>query len=115
MSATGEDPNALANYRFARGAAIILGVLIAIALVALVLGFALRSGSKGETAAVAAMAHPIALPPGAHIVSMDVIPGRLILRLRVRDSEEIDIVDTDNGRLVGQVRGSGAPPPRDER
>lgn len=105
MSATGENPDQVANYRFARAAAIILGVLIAIALAALVLGFALRSNPRSASAA--GVVQSVFLSPGAHIVSMDVVPGRIVLRLRVRSGDEIDIIDTQSGHLVGRVMVPG--------
>jgi uncharacterized membrane protein len=112
---TGEHPDAIANYKFARGAAIVLGALIVIALVALIVGFALRAGPRDEVAASGAATRPIMLPVGAHIVSMDVIPGRLVLRLRMPAGEEIDVVDTESGRLVGQVRAPDAQATRGPR
>ena len=33
-------------------------------------------------------------------------PGRLILRIRNGAAEEIRIIDTQNGRLVGQVKAT---------
>lgn len=96
----------MANYRFAKGAVIILGVLIVVAIIALVLGFALRAGHRAPPPAdaPAAAKTEIALPPGAQILSMDIDHDRLIIRVRTDAGEEIDIVDTGNGRLVGQVK-----------
>ena len=37
---------------------------------------------------------------------MDSQPGRLILRIRTATGEEIDILDTQNGHLVGQVKAT---------
>ena len=108
-SATNQDPKELANYRFAKGAVIILGVLIVVALVALVLGFALRNPHhapppRPRDDAPGAAPTEISLPPGAQVVSMDVDHGRLILRVRNGSAEEIDIIDTGNGRLVSRVK-----------
>ena len=44
------------------------------------------------------------LPAGAHIIDMQSQPGRLILRVRDAAGEEIDMIDTQDGHLVGQVR-----------
>ena len=45
------------------------------------------------------------LPAGARIVDMQSQPGRLILHVRRRQAgEEIDLLDTQDGHLVGQVR-----------
>jgi hypothetical protein len=105
-SVTEQDPKELANYRFAKGAVIILGVLIVIALIALVLGFALRSPHRPAPPPPpdAQAATHISLPPGAQVISMDVDHGRLILRMRNGAAEEIDIIDTGNGRLVSQIK-----------
>ena len=37
---------------------------------------------------------------------MDSQPGRLILRIKTATGEEIDILDTQNGHLVGQVKAA---------
>jgi hypothetical protein len=112
---TGEDPKVLANYRFARGAVIILSVLIVIALIALLLGFTVRGGGKPAATASSGELQRVTLPEGSHIVSMDVEQGRLILRTRAFDGEEVDIIDTQDGHLVGRVSvplASGEKPPR---
>ena len=105
----------LANYRFARGAVIILSVLIVIALIALLLGFTVRGGGKPAAAASDGETPRVTLPLGSHIVSMDVEQGRLILRTRAFDGEEVDIIDTQDGRLVSRIRvplESGEKPPK---
>jgi hypothetical protein len=112
---TGEDPKVLANYRFARGAVIILSILIVIALIALLLGFTVRGGGKSGGAASNGELQRVSLPTGSHIVSMDVEQGRLILRTGAFDGEEIDIIDTQDGHLVGRVSvplESGEKPPK---
>jgi hypothetical protein len=100
---TGEDPKVLANYRFARGAVIILSILIVIALIALLLGFTVHGGGKPTAAAGNGELARVALPPGSHIVSMDVEQGRLVLRTRAYEGEEVDIIDTQDGRVVGRI------------
>lgn len=88
-------------YRAALAAVIILGILIVIALGALVIGFVVRSGGhKQATAAIDAF-----VPPrGATLVSMEASDDRLILRLRTGTSEEVDIVDTSSGHLVARLK-----------
>ncbi len=49
------------------------------------------------------------LAPGAKIVSTEVQNDRLVLHIRNVQGDEIDIIDTESGRLVGQVK-SAAPP-----
>ena len=111
---TGEDPKVLANYRFARGAVIILSILIVIALIALLLGFTVRGGGKTVSAAGGELQH-VTLPTGSHIVSIDVQQNRLIVQTRAFGGEEIDIIDTEDGHLVGRVSvplESGEKPPK---
>ena len=107
-SATNEDPKSQLSYRLARAAVIILGVLLVIALVLLVFGLAFRMthGRPAESSSAPAI---YTLAPGARIVSVDAQPGRLILRVRSSAGDEVDIVDTESGRLVGQVKSVGAP------
>lgn len=50
----------------------------------------------------------ITLAPGARIMSLDSEPGRLVLRMRMKDGEEIDIIDTQTGRLVTRIRTAPA-------
>ena len=78
-----------------------LGVLIVIAFGALVVGFVMRlGGSAHETPSVA----PFTLAPGMRIESMEVSGDRLVLRLSGSAGEEIDIIDTETGRLVSRLR-----------
>lgn len=46
------------------------------------------------------------LPQGARIIDMQSQPGRLILRVRDAEGEEIDLLDTQDGHLVGQVKAT---------
>ena len=89
-------------YKAAKLAVIILSTLIILALIALVVG-GIRT-MRAKPAPSAGAASTIHLPPGAEIVEMQTQPGRLILRLRDGEAEEIRIIDTQNGRLVSQVR-----------
>lgn len=94
-----------AAYRAARMAVIILSILIILALIALVVGGITH---KSKTAPAGATA-TLALSKGARIVAMDSQPGRLILRVRDGDAEEIDILDTGDGHLVSQIKMASAP------
>ncbi len=94
-------------------AVIILSVLIVLAVVALLIGGLVKLG--GKTATHGASGN-FQLPPGARIVEMQSQPGRLILRVREAHGEEIDILDTQDGRLVGQVKASfGTSEPRSDK
>jgi hypothetical protein len=97
-----------AAYRFLLAAVILLGVLIVIALGVLVVGLSLRLGGHGTARSESALAQ-FTFAPGAHIVSADVSGDRLVLRLKGSFGDEIDIVDTQTGRLVAKMRS--APPP----
>lgn len=104
---TNPDPTKTTSYRLARGAVIILGVLLALAFVLLVVGLVWRlSGHKSQGEADGPSRFMLAT--GTRIVSTETQPGRLIVRVRLPDGEEdVDIIDTETGRLVGQVK---APP-----
>ena len=88
-------------HKAAKLAVIILSGLIILALIGLVAGAMMKLAGKSKAREVSSV---FALPPGAKIVSMDSQPGRLILRIRSIAGEEIDILDTANGHLVGQVQ-----------
>ena len=95
--------NQTAAYRAAKMAVIILSILIVMAVVALVVGGLTRLGGKTATHGADGA---FQLPAGARIVEMQSQPGRLILRVREAHGEEIDILDTQDGRLVGQIKTS---------
>jgi hypothetical protein len=99
--------NQTASYKAAKAAVIVLSVLIVMALVALVIGGITRLGGKTASHSVTGI---FQLPAGARIVEMQSQPGRLILRVREAHGEEIDILDTQDGRLVGQIKASFASP-----
>lgn len=91
-------------YKAAKLAVIILSALIILAVIALVVG-GIRLGRKAPYSGATAT---FQLPPGAHIIDMQSQPGRLILRVRDATGEEIDLLDTQDGHLVGQVKASFA-------
>jgi hypothetical protein len=103
------DPRRTTSYRLLLAAVIVLGVLIVIALGMLVVGLVTRVGARPPATtsddATAGVAR-LALPPGGRIVSMDILPERLILRVHTDAGDEVDIIDTGNGRLLGQVKES---------
>lgn len=101
-------PNQTFAHKSAKLAVIILSTLIILALIALVAGAILKFG-KGGGALSSSSSTVFALPPGAKITSTDNQPGRLILHVRKQGGEEIDIIDTTNGRLVGQVKTMSGP------
>ena len=94
------DMKQTAAYRGLKAAVILLGVLIVIALGILVVGLAVKLGSGGASRDTMPVFAPHA---GAKLVSMETSDDRLILHLRSASSDEIDIVDTRNGRLVARL------------
>jgi hypothetical protein len=98
--------NQTASYKAAKAAVIVLSVLIVMALVALVIGGISKLGGKTTRRADPAS---FQLPPGARIVEMQSQPGRLILRVRDRNGEEIDLIDTQDGHLVAQIKSTRDP------
>jgi hypothetical protein len=98
--------NQTAGYKAAKAAVIVLSVLILVALAALVIGGISKMGGKTSRHADPAN---FQLPPGARIVEMQSQPGRLILRVRDRRGEEIDLIDTQDGHLVAQIKSTPDP------
>lgn len=49
------------------------------------------------------------LAPGARVVSVDVSGDRMVLRLRSPAGDEIDVIDTETGRLVAKIKSAAAP------
>jgi len=97
------------SYRAARLAVIVLSALIILALIGLVGGGVWKLSGHKSSHAAAASAEVFVLPAGATVVSSGVQPGRLVLHLKVKGADEIDIVDLDDGHLVARI--VAAPPP----
>lgn len=87
---------------------IILGVMIVLTLGALITGLVLKMNGKGRGAESNA---PFTLARGATIVSSDVSGSRLILHVKTEAGEEIDIIDTADGRLVSRIVSAPAEVP----
>jgi len=98
------DPKATTSYRLALGAVIILGVLIVAALGALVFGFVTGAGRHAAPAPTKPVSMTIA--PGFYVLSTDTQPGRLILHVRSTTVDEIDIIDTDDAHVIGQIHAA---------
>ena len=97
------DPQNSPALKAAKIAVIILSSLIILALIALVVGAVMKL-SGGRKAPTAEPPSNFTLAPGSRIITMESQPGRLILRIKTLTGEEIDIIDTANGHLVGQVK-----------
>ena len=102
---TNDNVRQTATHRGLKAAVIILGVLIVAALAILIAGFAMRLGSRGLAREAGGFAR-VTLAPGAKLVSMDVSGDRLVLHVRTDAGDEIDIVDTETGGLIGQVKSA---------
>lgn len=102
---TNDNVKQTATYRGLKAVVIILGVLIVVGLGVLIAGFAMRLGGHGPARESGGFAH-VTLAPGAKLVSMDVSGNRLVLHVSTEAGDEIDIVDTETGRLVGQVKSA---------
>ena len=98
-----ESPESEASYRFAKNIAIVLGALIVVALVALLIGFAVKARQPGGSDE-----HRVVLPAGARIISLDVVSGRIVVRSRSPAGDEIDILDASDGHVITSIK-PGAP------
>ncbi len=105
--AAGKSENRGPAYRVLLAVVIILGVLIVVGLAALVAGFAMRLGGRAPAHAQASVFTP---PAGARVLAVQTGGDRLVLHLRTRSGEEVDIVDTENGRLVAHFEFPSARP-----
>jgi flagellar basal body-associated protein FliL len=99
-----DDPNLAPNNRALKAIVIVLGVLIVLAFVALVVGFFSRL-SAGHSAGSSMAATELALPPGSKIVQVQVTTtNRIVMAVQTPSGNEVDIVDTDSGRLVARIK-----------
>jgi hypothetical protein len=108
MQAPAGPQNTLA-YRGAKYAVIILSALIILALIGLVVGVAMKLSGQLPRPSVSGSGQTFMLPPGAKVVTTDVLPGRLVLHVRSAQGDEIDIVDTDSGKLVSRIVPAPSP------
>ncbi|HTO40131.1 MAG TPA: DUF6476 family protein [Rhizomicrobium sp.] len=99
-----EVTHAPAN-RGLKAVVILLGALIIIAFGLLVVGALTRFNAKSSSH-TATVNNTIALPAGSQIESSEVQADRLILRVQSGAGDEIYIVDTTNGHLVGRIQAA---------
>lgn len=95
-------PAQTSSARMLKAVVIGLGVLIVIALGLIVVGIVRKF--SGPAAPAAAQSAVFSLPPGARIVEMQSQPNRLVLRVHTQAGDEVDIVDTEDGRLVARIK-----------
>ena len=98
-------------YRGAKYAVIVLSALIILALIGLVVGVAMKLSGHLPRQSANDSGQTFMLPPGAKIVATDVVPGRLVLHVRSLQGDEIDIIDTESGRLVSRIGPAPSSPP----
>jgi hypothetical protein len=99
-----DDPTNNRAYRVAKAATIILGVLIALAFSALVIGFILRlTGHRTSVEPAAEAPQMYQLKTGAKITDMKIDTGHVILRIKTDQGEEIEIIDEASGRVVSRI------------
>ena len=98
-----DDPRNTASYRAARALAIVLGIFIMLALIALIAGFIVRLTGHGQQDSAPDVPHILQLKEGARITDMKVDAGHVILRIHTDQGEEIQIIDDESGRVVSRV------------
>jgi hypothetical protein len=104
-------PQGTLAYRAAKYAVIVLTALIILALIGLVVGSVMKLSGRSTKLMEGGYGQTLALPPGARILSSESQPGRLIVHVRSPGGDEIDIVNTDNGKLIGRVVAAPPSPP----
>jgi hypothetical protein len=99
------DPKTTPSYRLALGAVILLGVLIVVGVGVLIAGLAKGWGGSPPAPPPVKPVKPISmtLAPGFRILSSDTQPGRLILHVRSETTDEIDIIDLNDGHIITQI------------
>jgi len=98
-------------YRAAKLAVIVLSALIILALIGLVVGGILKlSGRPVPVAGGGSGGAAFVLPRAAKILSSETQPGRLILHVRSAEGDEIDIVSTEDGHLIAQLKAPSSQP-----
>lgn len=98
-----DDPRNTAGYRAARALAIVLGIFIMLALIALIVGFVVRLTGHGRRQSAADAPQILQLKEGARITDMKVDSGHVILRIHTDQGEEVEIIDDESGRVVSRV------------
>ena len=92
------------SYRAARLAVVVLSALIILALIGLVVGFAVKLSGKARPAGAAAVpGSTILLPAGAKILKAETQPGRLVVHLQTPGGGEIDIYNLEDGALITRI------------
>ena len=104
-------PQSTLAFRAAKYAVFVLTALIILALIGLVVGAVMKLSGRSTKLVSEPSGQTLALPQGARILSSESQPGRLIIHVRSAAGDEIDIVSTDDGRLIGRVITAPPSPP----
>jgi hypothetical protein len=99
------DPKSTVAYRGLKAAVIILGVLMAIAVVLVVVGIAMRM--SGHAPGQSTTAGSYSLPGGSKILSLQVAGNRMIMAVQEPGGNRVLIFSTDDGHLIGQIIPEG--------
>jgi hypothetical protein len=99
------NPKAALSYRLSLAAVIFFGALIVVGVGVLIVGLMQGWGSHAKPPAPAKPVKPVSmsLAPGYRILSSDTQPGRLILHVRSDTVDEIDIIDLNDGHIIGII------------
>ena len=102
-----DDPKVAPVNRGLKAIVIVMGVLIVLAFSALVIGFVTRLVGHGEAAGGEPTRYM--LPMGSKILQVQVTTtARIIMAVQTPTGNEVDIFDTDTGRLIGQIKPAPA-------
>lgn len=101
------------TYRAALIAVIILSMLFVVGVVALVIGFMrqyqiLQGGKNKVMAAPGGAPAVVELQPGARIVSVQAMQGRLVLHLATPTGGQVEVLDLATGKLLYRVAAPGS-------
>jgi hypothetical protein len=106
---TSDVPAPTASYRALLALVIILGVLIVVGLVGLIVAAMMGAGRRGAEATGPAPYVTSVPAPGARIESAELQGNRILMRLSGGEGDELVILDSNSGRLIGRVRLQGTP------
>jgi hypothetical protein len=96
------EPQKTTSHRLMLAVVIFLGVLIVIAVCIMVAGLLLKFGDRPRP--YVTDVGMFALPPDARILEMQSQPNRLILHLRTRAGDEVDIIDVSDGHVISRIK-----------
>jgi hypothetical protein len=103
-----DDPRNAPSYRVVKAIVIILGILIVLALGALIWGFI--GDFSGHGAGGPPLDQNVSLPTGSKIVQLQTTTtGRIVMTVQTPGGAEVDIFDSENGALVSRIHMRNKP------